>query len=246
MSENLEVPIILLGLGNVGRALLRQILDTREVLACRAGLRLIPIGLADNSGMLIDADGLPEETLHSALRVTADGRLQDALPEIHPLDEVGGVLQAGAILADLTASTETEPTLHTSLDAGCGVVLANKIPLCIPWVKAKQFFEHPHLRYEVTVGAGLPVIAAMRYLLDTGDRATAIIGCLSGTLGYLCSDYERGVPYSVAVSQAHCSGRKRTSVLENVLGHTMNDTTTVLNSYPERQTVIFTLSENLE
>jgi homoserine dehydrogenase len=92
------------------------------------------------------------------------------------------------------ACTETEPTLRTSLDAGCGVVLANKIPLCIPWVKAKRFFEHPHLRYEVTVGAGLPVIAALRYLLDTGDRATAIRGCLSGTLGYLSAELERGVP----------------------------------------------------
>ena len=72
MSENFEVPIILLGLGNVGRALLRQILDTRELLAHRAGLRLVLIGLADISGMLIDADGLPEETTQSALRITAD------------------------------------------------------------------------------------------------------------------------------------------------------------------------------
>ena len=72
MSENFEIPIILLGLRNVGRALLRQILDTRELLAHRAGLRLVPIGLADISGMLIDADGLPEETTRSALRITAD------------------------------------------------------------------------------------------------------------------------------------------------------------------------------
>ncbi|MCJ7568956.1 MAG: hypothetical protein MUO58_15620 [Anaerolineales bacterium] len=124
MSENLEVPIILLDLGNVGQALLRQILDTREVLARRAGLRLAPIGLADISGMLIDADGLFEETLRSALRVTTDDHLLDVLPEIHPLDEVGGVLRAGAILADLTASTETDPTLRTALDAGCGVVIS--------------------------------------------------------------------------------------------------------------------------
>lgn len=218
MSDNLEVPIILLGLGNVGRALLRQILDTRELLAHRAGLRLIPIGLADISGMLIDAEGLSEKTLRSALRVTADGRLLDALPEIHPLDDISDLLRAGAILADLTASTETEPTLRTSLDAGCGVVLANKIPLCIPWVKAKRFFEHPHLRYEVTVGAGLPVIAALRYLLNTGDRATSIKGCLSGTLGYLCAELERGVPYSIAVSQAHSLGYSEPDPREDLSG----------------------------
>ena len=218
MSQNLEVPIILLGLGNVGRAFLRQVLDVGEVLARRTGLRLVPIGLADVSGILIDADGLSEDTLRSVLRVTTDDRLLDALPQIRPLDQIVGVLRAGAILADLTASTETKTTLRTSLEAGCGVVLANKIPLCIPWVKAVQFFEHPHLRYEVTVGAGLPVISALRYLLNTGDQATVIKGCLSGTLGYLCAQLERGVPYSVAVSQAHSLGYTEPDPREDLSG----------------------------
>ena len=43
-----------------------------------------------------------------------------------------------------------------------------------------------------------------------------------------------------------CSGRKRTSVLKNVLGHTMSDTITVLNYYLERQTVISPYSKDLE
>jgi hypothetical protein len=37
------------------------------------------------------------------------------------------------------------------------------------------------------------------------------------------------------VRSVGCSGRKRMSVLENVLGHTMSYTITVLNSYQERQ-----------
>ena len=43
-----------------------------------------------------------------------------------------------------------------------------------------------------------------------------------------------------------CSGRKRTSVLENVLGHIMSATITVLNSYQDRQTVISPYPKNLE
>jgi homoserine dehydrogenase len=130
----------------------------------------------------------------------------DAVPGIRPLDDVGEVLQAGVILVDATASTRTAPTLRAALDAGCGVVLANKIPLAGPWADAQPFFGHPHVRYEVTVGAGLPVIATLNYLLDTGDRFTAIEGCLSGTLGYLCAELERGVPYSTAVAQARSLG----------------------------------------
>lgn len=205
MPKN-QVNIILLGLGNVGQALLRQILDTRDTVARRAGLQLIPFAVADVSGLLFDPDGLPDETLWAALQATKGGHLLDALPGIQPLSEVGDVLRAGAILVDLTASAKTEPTLRAALDTSCGVVLANKIPLAGSWDKAKPFFEHPCLRYEVTVGAGLPVISTLCYLLDTGDRVTAIEGCLSGTLGYLCAELEHGVSYSAAVSQARSLG----------------------------------------
>ncbi|MCJ7569477.1 MAG: hypothetical protein MUO58_18370 [Anaerolineales bacterium] len=48
------------------------------------------------------------------------------------------------------------------------------------------------------------------------------------------------------LGEVGCSGRKRTSVQENVLGHTLGDTITVLNSYQERQTVISPYPKNLE
>lgn len=201
-----ELPIILLGLGNVGGTLLRQILETRQGLAQRVGLRLVPIALADISGLLFDADGLPEEALRQALHAVSSGRLLDAMPGIRPLDDIYTALRPDAILADLTASPKTAPTLRAALETGCGIVLANKIPLATPWTEARTFFEYPRLRYEVTVGAGLPVIAGLRYLLDTGDQITAIEGCLSGTLGYLCTELERGTPYSTAVAQARALG----------------------------------------
>ncbi len=252
-----EIPIVILGLGNVGSALLHQILGTRAVLAQRAGLRLTPIGIADSQGLLLDPTSLPDEALHAALRAKTDGRplstlvgqdgilpylgdvlqpgtpvgqdgilpcLGDVLQPGTPVGQdgilpyLGDVLQPGTILVDVTASPKMEPTLWAALDAGCGLVLANKIPLARPWAKAKPFFEHPHLRYEATVGAGLPVIATLHYLLDTGDQVTAIEGCLSGTLGYLCTELERGVPYSAAVSQARSLGYTEPDPREDLNG----------------------------
>jgi homoserine dehydrogenase len=206
MTQTRQIPIIFLGLGNVGGTLLRQILETREPLARRTNLRLAPIALADVSGLLFDADGLPEETLHAALQAIEAHRLLEAVPGIRPLDEIYATLRPEAILADLTGSPKTVPTLRATLEADCGVVLANKIPLAAPWAEAQPFFEYPRLRYEVTVGAGLPVIATLRYLLDTGDQVIGIEGCLSGTLGYLCAELERGVSYSAAVTQARVLG----------------------------------------
>jgi homoserine dehydrogenase len=62
------------------------------------------------------------------------------------------------------------------------------------------------------------VIATLRTLLDTGDRVTAIEGCLSGTLGYLCAQLERGVSYSAAVSEAHSLGYTEPDPREDLSG----------------------------
>jgi homoserine dehydrogenase len=201
-----KVPIIFLGTGNIGGTLLKQLLDSGEDVARRTGLRLAPVALADVSGVLLDLDGLSEETLRAALDVVAGGGLLESVPGIRPLDDVIQALQPGAILADMTATPKTAPTLLAAMEVGCGVVLANKIPLAADWAAARTFFEYPALRYECTVGAGLPVIDTLQYLLDTGDRVTRIEGCLSGTLGYLCAELERGAAYSAAVAQAKVLG----------------------------------------
>jgi homoserine dehydrogenase len=200
------VPVIFLGVGNVGGTLLRQVLDCGDAVAGRTGLRIAPVALADVSGVRIDAGGLSEGTLRAALEAVASGDLLEALPGIRPLNEVREVLRPGAILADMTATPKTAPTLLAAMETGCGIVLANKIPLAVDWDTAKTFFRYPNLRYECTVGAGLPVVDTLRDLLDTGDQVTCIEGCLSGTLGYLCAELERGVSYSAAVGQARGLG----------------------------------------
>lgn len=244
----IQVPLIFLGLGNIGGTLLRQILSTREILAARAGLRLVLVAVADVSGVLIADEGLTEPALEAALQATSGGGVLSALPGARPLPEIAAALRQGAILCDLTASPGTIPVLWDALDAGCGVVLANKVPLAGPWATSRAFLEHPLLRYEVTVGAGLPVIDALHYLLDTGDRITLIEGCLSGTLGYLCAELERGVPYSAAVAQARAQGftepdprddlsgkdvARKSLILARTAGWTLEETTlTVEALYP--------------
>jgi homoserine dehydrogenase len=197
-----KVPIIFLGTGNIGGTLLKQILDRGEEVARRTGLQLMPVALADISGVLLDPDGLSQETLHAALDAVTGGGLLESVPGIRPLNDVSQALQKGAIVADMTATSKTAPTLLAAMEAGCGVVLANKIPLAADWSAAKAFFAYPALRYECTVGAGLPVIDTLRYLLDTGDCVTKIEGCLSGTLGYLCAELEKSISYSTAMARA--------------------------------------------
>ena len=41
------------------------------------------------------------------------------------------------------------------------------------------------MKYEATVGAGLPIIDTYHKLVETGDRVLRIEGCVSGTLMYV-------------------------------------------------------------
>ena len=52
------------------------------------------------------------------------------------------------------------------------------------------------IRYEATVGAGLPIIDTYRKLAETGDRVLRIDGCVSGTLMYVLSEVSAGRPFS--------------------------------------------------
>jgi homoserine dehydrogenase len=139
-------------------------------------------------------------------------RLDICAGEIHlqPWTEmVEAVISAGlerAILVDVTAEDGLEPALDCALQAGYGVVLANKKALAGPWQTAQKYFDQPLLRYESTVGGGQPVIATLRYLLDTGDPITRIEGQLSGTLSYICQRLDDGTRFSVALAAAKALG----------------------------------------
>ena len=98
--------------------------------------------------------------------------------------------------------------------------------------------------------------ASEKYTLDLVAGLTQVLG--DGTNLYLYGigrigqegagdwQYHLGDALGSVRQVTGCSGRNRTSVLENVLGHTMSDTITVLSSHQERQTVVSPYPNNLE
>jgi len=201
-----QVPVIFIGVGNVGRTLLRQILDVRKAMAERTGLLLSPVGVADTSGILYNAKGLTDRQLQAILRTRFRGNKVGSLPGAQRKNVLDKVLTENIILVDLTATDESMQILDLGLKQHCGIVLANKKPVAAAWDIAKNFYDNFVIRYETTVGAGLPVISTMKYLRETGDKITMIEGCLSGTLGYLCAEIESGTAYSAAVREAKSLG----------------------------------------
>jgi homoserine dehydrogenase len=114
------------------------------------------------------------------------------------------------LLVDVTAAEEMGDLLAGALEEGWGVVLANKLPLVgplpLPYTQRLMQEAGSRLRYEATVGAGLPVIRTLRALQDTGDVVHNVAGCLSGTLGFLAHRLEQGQPFSASVREALALG----------------------------------------
>lgn len=213
MAELRRISLIVVGVGNVGRAFLAQVEQTRTALAHRYGIWLEPVALLDSSGALYDPAGLGMERAQEAARAKASGRALADLVGAQLGATASAIIAeatsagiARAIVVDTTAADGMESALQHALDSGYGVVLANKRPLAGSWAVARSFFESPRARFEATVGAGLPVINTLRYLVDTGDEVYRIEGALSGTLGYLCSRLEDGEPFSLAVGMARSRG----------------------------------------
>ena len=55
---------------------------------------------------------------------------------------------------------------------------------------------------QATVGAGLPVIATLKHLVDTGDRILRVEGVFSGTLSFIFNSLAPGRAFSEVVREA--------------------------------------------
>ncbi len=202
-----SIPMVQIGLGGVGRELVRQVLATREPVAQRYGLRLDYFALADSSGMRASSKPLADDELATLLAAKqAGGALVSPVTGGTPMRWEALALRDPAIIVDLSAAEGHEQALANRINGGDRVVLANKKPLAATMDAFKALTAHGATRYEATVGAGLPVIVTLQGLLASGDRVTRIEAAMSGTLGYLCSELEAGQPLSRALRAAHAMG----------------------------------------
>jgi homoserine dehydrogenase len=136
-----------------------------------------------------------------------------ALQELHLTD---------LVLVDLTAA-DTVDLHRRCLEAGIHVVTANKLPLSGSLADYEALVEASRrtgagLNYETTFGAGLPVLHTLQELVHTGDRLISIMGCFSGTLGYICTRLEQGTDLAEAVQAAQREGLTEPDPREDLSG----------------------------
>lgn len=215
----IRIPVILLGVGGIGRALLRQIVAGRDHLANRVNCRFDVTAVVDSRGWRYEEGGLGDEQLLAIVKTKESGQtLSLPRPSNAELLEKTSPFDSYKLLVDVTAADDMNPLISQALAGGYGVVLANKKPLTGPWSEIKHLFNEPGLRFEATVAGGQPVLAALRYLIDTGDRISSIEGQLSGTMGHICRRLDEGLSFSKALREVHENGVTEPDPREDLSG----------------------------
>lgn len=81
---------------------------------------------------------------------------------------------------------------------------------------------------QATVGAGLPVIATLRHLVETGDKILRVEGIFSGTLSYIFNSLAPGTPFSDVVAQAKALGYTEPDPRDDLAGMDVARKVTIL------------------
>ena len=203
-AQTLSVGLI--GPGQVGRALLRQLHAAAVRLKETTNLELRVRALAGRSKMVFSELGFQGQEWEKQYQ-NANTALQ--------LDAFAAHVQAEhlphALILDCSASSGVAEHYAEWLKRGIHVVTPNKqagsgASSRYAAIKAATSSGQARFRYEATVGAGLPVISTLRDLLDTGDTVLSIEGMFSGTLAYLFNRYDGSTAFSALVHEAKALG----------------------------------------
>ena len=208
--------IALLGTGTVGRAVLERLAtwEASPEVAPAAALSLVHVA---NSRTWFRPDDCASARLRASRRAVAGPVASlDDLPSRLGDDGVRIVLDATA--SDLVADRHAEwlaRGLHvvTACKLGQGTSLAR-------WSAIRDAQRSGGARYgdSATVGAGLPVLHAIRALQAGGDRVHAVAGVLSGSLAWLFHHFDGLRPFSGFVRQAREAGYTEPDPREDLSG----------------------------
>lgn len=199
--DTAPIGVAVLGLGNVGREVVRIIEESAPDLAARIGAPLELRGIAVRQ---VTADrGAPVELL------------TDNPEELAARDDVD-------IVVELMGPVEpARRAILAALEHGKSVVTANKALLAQATGELAQAAERAHvdLYFEASVAGAIPVIRPLTQSL-AGDTVVRVAGIVNGTTNYILSEMaSTGADYASALADASALGYAEADPTADVEGY---------------------------
>jgi aspartokinase/homoserine dehydrogenase 1 len=198
--------VLLVGRGLIGGTLIDQIRRHRSLLAEDYSVRLNVVGISDSKRMILDARGIGLEDWKRRLDAEGESAHLDAF-----LARARNMKLPNTVFVDCTASERLPAIYQSALRYSMAVITPNKKGNSGPLGFYRELMAtamstgSPYL-YETTAGAGLPVISTLHDLQVSGDRITRIEATLSGTIGYVLSNYSKRGSFAELVAEAKALG----------------------------------------
>ena len=206
LSNYKELHLFLVGIGNVGGSLLRQIQNQRDILMKNLKLKINLMGIAYLDKMYISPKGI--EPMDHMEKLETEGEQCDLQKFINRIFELN---IRNCVFIDCTGNETVASLYGTLFEHYVSVVTANKVACSSEYSHYKSLKEKAkeygaRFMFETNVGAGLPVITTINDLILSGDRILKIEAVLSGTLNYIFNVLSEDVSMSKAISMAKEKG----------------------------------------
>lgn len=205
--------IFLLGTGNVGGELLKQLTNNSQPTTHN----LKVCGIADADKMHFDDDGIDLRNWKKILPKSPEKtNLIKFLEKIKSFD-------GEKILVDCTASEAVAKKYPEFVAAECHIVTPNKKANVLPmakYVALRKILEKHNktFQYQANVGAGLPILDTVKKLVSSGDNIKKIEGIFSGTLSHLFNNFDGKIKFSDLVKEAKEKGYTEPDPREDLSG----------------------------
>lgn len=197
------VQVFCAGVGQVGQAFLAQWESMKASFESSAGCEMRLVGMANSRRYILDAAGVDaeKEMLDGATNARTEMSIEQAFAAFRALPG------SRKIWVDNSASASVADAGLQALRSGMGYVCSNKIAATRSMEDWQLLRSNANqFRNETNVGAALPILHALKSMLETGDRVERIEAVLSGSVNFIMSALDGGSRFAEAVLEARKRG----------------------------------------
>jgi len=200
-----EINLFIIGTGNVGKKLIRQIKDQVEIIESNQRLKINIAGLCNSRNMIVEENSISIEEWEDKL---AKGPKANALNFLELMTTLN---LRNSVLVDITANADIPSLYPIALKKSMSVVACNKIAASGKYENYKMLKDlalsyNCKFLFETNVGAALPIIGTLNDLIKSGDKINKIDAVLSGTLNFVFNNYDGSRSFAKVVKQAQDEG----------------------------------------
>jgi len=218
MSNSKTINIVIFGIGNIGSTLIKQINSAKVQLQQQQKLNIrIPI-ITNSRIAFFYKEGISDTWESDFERFSVPYKIQDIIKYVKEQK------YENLIAIDATASQEFVKDYTLLIENDFHIVSANKVANTLRYDFYKQLRTtlkkyNKQFLYETNVGAGLPIIATVKRLYDSGERIEKIRGVFSESLSYIFNEFSSvDVLFSKVINNASRLGLTEPDAREDLSG----------------------------